>query len=75
MNDDRLYDLLFEVMAGDVKINDNQPDYADWTFLIDNNLVEHSKPVGSAGSRIKTITLRRLTDSGKLQLDKLQAIQ
>lgn len=75
MTDDRLYDLLFEVLAGDVKINDNQPDFDDFKFLMDNNLVEHSKPSGSAGSRIKTITLRRLTDAGKQKLDSLQSIQ
>jgi hypothetical protein len=73
MNDDRLHDLLVEVLTGDVNISDNQTDYDDWKFLIDNGLVEHRKPRGSAGSRTKTINLSRLTDSGKLQLDKLQA--
>lgn len=73
MNDDRLHDLLVEVHTGDVNVSDNQSDYADWKFLIDNGLVEHSKPRGSAGSRIKTINLSRLTDSGKQQLDELQA--
>ena len=75
MNDDRLYDLLFEVLAGEVNISDNQPDYEDWKFLIDNKLVEHSKPSGSVGSKVKTMVLRSLTDSGKKQLDKLQAIE
>ncbi len=75
MTDDRLYDLLFEVLAGDVNISDNQPDFDDWKFLMDNSLVEHSKPSGSAGSRIKTITLRRLTDTGKQKLDALQSVQ
>ncbi len=73
MNDDRLHDLLIEVLAGNVNISDNQADYDDWKFLIDNGLVEHSKPRGSAGSQIKTINLSRLTDNGKQQLDKLQA--
>jgi len=73
MNDDRLHDLLVEVLTGTVSISDNQTDYDDWKFLIDNGLVEHSKPRGSAGSRIKTISLSRLTDSGKQQLEKLQA--
>ena len=73
MNDDRLHDLLIEVLAGNVNISDNQSDYADWKFLIDNGLVEHSKPRGSAGSRTKTFNLSGLTDSGKQQLDKLQA--
>ena len=73
MNDDRLHDLLIEVLAGNVNISDNQSDYDDWKFLIDNGLVEHSKPRGSAGSRTKTFNLSRLTDSGKQQLDKLQA--
>lgn len=73
MNDDRLHDLLMEVFAGNVNVSDNQADYADWKFLIDNGLVEHSKPRGSAGSRIKTMNLSRLTDSGKQQLGKLQA--
>jgi len=75
MNDDRLHDLLFEVLAGDVNVSDNQSDYDDWKFLIDNGLVEHSKPRGTAGSRAKTINISRLTDSGKQQLDKLQAIE
>jgi hypothetical protein len=73
MNDDRLHDLLVEVHTGDVNVSDNQSDYGDWKFLIDNGLVEHSKPRGSAGSRTKTINLSRLTDRGKQQLDKLQA--
>ena len=73
MNDDRLHDLLIEVLAGNVHISDNQADFDDWKFLIDNGLVEHSKPRGSAGSRTKTFNLSRLTDSGKQQLDKLQA--
>jgi hypothetical protein len=73
MNDDRLHDLLIEVLAGNVKISDNQADYEDWKFLIENGLVEHSKPRGSAGSRTKTISLSRLTDRGKQQLGKLQA--
>jgi len=73
MNDDRLHDLLFEVLAGDVNVSDNQSDYEDWKFLIDNGLVEHGKPRGSVGSRAKTINISRLTDSGKQQLDKLQA--
>lgn len=73
MNDDRLHDLLIEVLAGNVNIRDNQADYDDWKFLIDNGLVEHSKPRGSAGSRTKTFNLSRLTESGKQQLDKLQA--
>lgn len=72
MNDDRLHDLLVEVLTGNVNVSDNQSDYDDWKFLIDNGLVEHSKPRGSAGSRIKTINLSRLTDSGKQQLEKLQ---
>ncbi len=73
MNDDRLYDLLVEVHTGNVNISDNQSDYEDWKYLIDNELVDHGKPRGSAGSRIKTISLSRLTDRGKQQLDKLQA--
>ncbi len=73
MNDDRLHDLLIEVLAGNVNISDNQADYDDWKFLIDNGLVEHSKPRGSAGSRTKTFNLIGLTDSGKQQLAKLQA--
>lgn len=73
MNDDRLHDLLIEVLTGNVNVSDNQTDYDDWKFLIDSGLVEHSKPRGSAGSRIKTINLSRLTDSGKQQLEKLQA--
>ncbi len=71
MNDDRLADLLFEVLGGEVKINDNQHDFNDWKYLIDNALVEHSKPQGSAGTRVKTITLRRLTEAGKQKLDSL----
>lgn len=73
MNNDRLYDLLVEVHTGDVSISDNQSDFSDWKYLIDNELVKHSKPRGSAGSRIKTISLSHLTDLGKQQLDKLQA--
>ena len=73
MNDDRLHDLLIEVLTGNVSVSDNQSDYDDWKFLIDNGLVEHSKPRGSAGSRIKTINLSGLTGSGKQQLEKLQA--
>jgi len=73
MNDDRLYDLLIEVLTGNVNISDKQVDYDDWKFLIDNGLVEHSKPRGSAGSRTKIINLSRLTNSGKQQLEKLQA--
>jgi hypothetical protein len=73
MNDDRLHDLLVEVLTGDVNVSDNQSDYSDWKFLIDNGFFEHSKPRGSAGSRTKTINLNSLTDSGKRQLDKLQA--
>lgn len=73
MNDDRLHDLLVEVLTGNVNVSDNQSDYNDWKFLIDNGLVEHSKPRGSAGSRVKTINLSRLTDDGKQQLKKLQA--
>ena len=73
MNDDRLHDLLVELLAGSVNVSDNQADYDDWKFLIDNGLVEHSKPRGAAGSRIKTINLSRLTDIGRQQLEKLQA--
>jgi len=73
MNDDRLHDLLTEVSTTAVNIRDNQSDYEDWKFLIDNELVEHSKPRGSAGSRNKTINLSRLTDSGKQKLEKLRA--
>jgi len=73
MNDDRLHDLLVEVHTGVVNVSDNQSDYSDWKFLIDSGLVEHSKPRGSAGSRIKTTNLSRLTGSGKAQLDKLQS--
>ncbi len=73
MNDDRLADLLFEVLGGEVRIDDNQHDFSDWKYLIDNELAEHSKPQGSAGTRVKTIILRRLTDAGKQKLDSLQA--
>lgn len=71
MNDDRLADLLFELLGGEVRVSDNQPDFADWKYLIDNALAEHSKPQGSAGTRIKTITFRRLTPAGKEKLDSL----
>lgn len=73
MNDDRLADLLFELLSGEVTVRDNQYDYEDWKYLIDHELVEHSKPKGSAGTRVKTITFRRLTDAGKQKLDSLQA--
>ena len=33
MNDDRLHDLLIEVLAGNVNISDNQSDFDDWKFL------------------------------------------
>lgn len=72
MNEDRLGDLLFEVLGGEVTVRDNQADFEDWKYLIDNNLVEASKPGGSAGSRTKTITLRRLTDAGKQRLDAIE---
>jgi len=72
MTEDRLGDLLFEVLGGEVTIRDNQTDFEDWKYLIDNNLVEASKPGGSAGSRTKTITLRRLTDAGKQKLDAIE---
>ncbi len=72
MNDDRLADLLFELLSGEVKISDNQYDFNDWKYLIDHDLAEHSKPQGSAGTRVKTITLRRLTAAGKQKLDALQ---
>ncbi|OED39826.1 hypothetical protein AB833_13665 [Chromatiales bacterium (ex Bugula neritina AB1)] len=73
MNDDRLADLLFELLSGEVTISDNQPDFSDWKYLIDNGLVEHSKPKGSVGTRAKTITFRRLTEAGKQKLDSLEA--
>ena len=72
MNDDRMGDLLFEVLGGEVTIRDNQTDFDDWKYLIDNDLVEASKPEGSAGSRTKTITLRRLTETGKKKLDSIE---
>ena len=72
MNDDRLGDLLFEVLGGEVTVRDNQVDFDDWKFLIDNELVEASKPGGSAGSRAKIITVRRLTEAGKKKLDALE---
>jgi len=72
MNEERLGDLLFEVLGGEVTIRDNQSDFNDWKYLIDNELVEASKPGGSVGSRTKTITVRRLTESGKKKLDALE---
>ena len=75
MNDDRLHDLLLEVHIGDVSVSDNQSDFDDWKFLMDNGLVQHSKPRGSAGSRTKTINISRLTDSGKQQLEQLQSAE
>ena len=72
MNEDRMGDLLFEVLGGEVTIRDNQTDFDDWKYLIDNDLVEASKPEGSAGSRIKTIILRRLTEAGKKKLVSIE---
>ncbi len=72
MNEDRLGDLLFEVLGGEVKISDTQVDFDDWKYLIDNDLVEASKPGGSVGSRAKTITLRRLTEAGKKKLELIE---
>lgn len=72
MNEDRLGDLLFEVLGGEVTIRDNQTDFEDWKYLIDNELVEASRPGGSVGSTTKTITLRRLTDAGKRRLDDIE---
>ena len=72
MNQDRLGDLLFEVLGGEVVIRDNQADFDDWQYLIDNKLVDASRPGGSAGSTIKTITVRRLTDAGKRRLEEIE---